>query len=69
MPEFKPDQRVRIREAGGDPDFQPDKRLLGKEGTIQFGTWNVEGRSAAAYFVQLDSGEVLSIGGDWLEPT
>ncbi len=68
MPEFKPNQRVRVREEGGDPSSQPDKSLLGKEGTIEFGTWNVEGRRAAAYFVQLDSGEVRPIGGDWLEP-
>ena len=66
MPEFQPGQPIRVREEGGDPYFQPDKRLLGKEGTIEFGTWNVEGRPAAAYFVHLDSGEVLPISGDWL---
>ncbi len=68
MPEFRPNQRIRVREEGGDPSSQPDERVLGKEGTIEFGTWSMEGRPAAAYFVQLDSGEVLPISGDWLEP-
>lgn len=68
MPEFQPQQRVRVREEGGDPSSQPDKNSLGKEGIIEFAKWNVEGSPAAFYFVQLDSGEVLPISGDWLEP-
>jgi len=67
MPEFQPDQPVRVRDEGGDPDSQPEKRLLGKEGTIERGTVSVEA-GATAYFVGFESGEVRVISGDWLEP-
>lgn len=60
--EFRPGQRVRVREEGGDPDSQPDERFLGKEATIA-------GRApSCAYWVAfVDSGEAEAIGIDWLE--
>ena len=72
MPEFQPGQRVRVRKEGGDSDTQPDKSVLGKEGTIQYGTGNLEGGPPTFYFVEFDSGrfldKVMATSADWLAP-
>ena len=74
MPEFQPDQRVRVREEGGAPSSERDKRWLGKEGIIQCGTWLVGGPSDSPsfYFVEFDSAPFLdrvsAMSPDWLEP-
>ena len=65
MSEFQPDQRVRVREEGGDPGSKPDRRFLGKEGIIQYGTGNLE--VPTFYIVEFDR-EVFAISPDWLEP-
>ena len=67
MPEFQPDQRVRVSENGGDPKTHPDTRFLGKEGTIQYGAPNREGGPPIFYYVEFDNEEVRAIGADWLE--
>ncbi len=71
MAEFQPGQRVRVREEGGARSSQPDGRFLGKEGTIQYGTGNLEGGSPTFYFVEFDSSplmdKVMAISPDWLE--
>ncbi len=68
MPEFKPNQRVRVREEGGGPATRPNK-MLGQVGTIvstaQRNMWN--GRPLS-YWVEFDSEEVEAISPDWLEP-
>ena len=70
MPEFQPGQRVRVRDEGGDPDTQPDKSVLGKEGTIRYGhVLPLDGGPPMFYMVEFDIGEVESISPDWLEPT
>ncbi len=66
MPEFRPGQRVRVREDGGDSALRPDGKFLGKWGTIQRGTGNLFG-SPTFYFVEFDSGEVFAISPTWLE--
>ncbi len=70
MPEFRPGQPVRVREEGGAPGTQPDIRFLGREGTIQSGTGNVEGGPPTFYFVEFDrapaSEKVMAISADWL---
>ncbi len=68
MPEFQPDQRVRVRDKGGDPRTHPDTGFLGKEGTIQYGTGNLEGGPPTFYFVKFDSRHVMAISTDWLQP-
>ncbi len=74
MPEFQALQRVGVREEGGAPSSEPDKRWLGKEGTIQRGTGLVGGPSGPPrfYFVEFDSSplldKVMAISPDWLEP-
>ena len=68
MPEFQPGQRVRVRDEGGDSSSMPDMRFLGKEGTIQYGTGNLEGGPPTFYFVKFDSTQVMAISADWLEP-
>ena len=67
MPEFQPGDRVRVREEGGDARFPPDKRWLGKEGTIEYGAGVGRDRHFL-YFVEFDSETVRPISGDWLEP-
>lgn len=69
MPEFQPRQPVRIREEGGAPSSQPDKRWLGREGFIQYSPWTpLEGSPPTFfYFVEFDSGEVEPISPDWIE--
>ena len=69
MPEFQPDQRVRVRDKGVDPRTHPDTGFLGNEGTIQYGAGNPEGGPPIFYFVEFDSEEVRAIGADWLELT
>ena len=66
MPEFQPDQRVRVREEGGDLSSRPDRRFLGKEGTIEYpqGPWRAV--SPTFYFVEFGK-EVFAISADWLE--
>ena len=66
--EFQPHQRVRVREeSGGGP--QPDKRWVGKEGTIRYSIGSpLEGGLLSFYFVEFDGGEVESMSHDWLEP-
>ena len=70
IPEFQPGQRVRVREAGmGGPP--PDKRWRGKEGTIQYGTGNLNRGLPTFYFVEFESSPILdkvfAISRDWLE--
>ena len=61
MPEFQSGQRVRVREEGGVPSYPPDKTLLGKEGTIQYGTGQPGGWDRYfLYFVEFDSEEGAS---------
>ncbi len=68
MPEFQPGQRIRVLEEGGARSSQPDGRFLGKEGTIQYGTGNLEGGPPTFYFVKFDSRHMMAISTDWLEP-
>ncbi len=68
MSEFQPGQRVRVLEEGGDPSVHPDRKWLGKEGTIQYGTGNREGGPPTFYFVKYDSRHVMAVSTDWLEP-
>ncbi len=68
MPEFQPGQRVRVREEGGDPDSQPEERVLGEEGIIWYGSAS-EDSGLTFYFVEFDSGVVVAISPDWLEST
>ena len=70
---FRPGQRVRVREEGGDPRSEPDQRWLGHEGTIQYGTGRpVDAGSPTFYFVEFDSSpvkdKVMAISADWLAP-
>ena len=71
MPEFEMGQRVRVREEGGDPRVQPEKRLLGKEGTIGLAAQVAIGLGGPppAHYVKLDNGESLLISATWLEPS
>ena len=64
MSEFQPKQRVRVREEGGGDSSRPDKRFIGKEGVIQYGTGNLEVHTF--YIVEFDH-EVFAISPDWLE--
>ncbi len=69
MPEFVEDQRVRVREEGGAPSSQPDKCLLGKEGTIFAAAQREIGSGRPiSYWVEFDNGVVEAISPDWLEP-
>ncbi len=68
MPKFQPHQRVRVREEGGTRSSQPDGRFLGKEGTIEYGTGNLEGGTPTFYFVKFDNKQVMAISPDWIEP-
>ncbi len=71
MPDFEMGQRVRVREEGGAPGTQPDMRFLGREGTIQSSTGNLEGGPPTFYFVEFDRPppwKVMAISADWLEP-
>ena len=67
---FQPGQRVRVREEGWPLRSVPDKRWLGREGTIQYGTGNLEGSPPTFYFVEFDSSpfldNVMAISADWL---
>ena len=65
------DQLVRVRENGGDPKTQPDLKYQGREGTIQYGTGNLDGGPPTFYFVEFDrptGHKVMAISPDWLEP-
>ena len=74
MPEFQRDQRVRVRvrEEGGAPGTQPEMEFLGQEGTIQYGTGNLDGGAPTFCFVEFDGAparkKVMAISADWLEP-
>ncbi len=71
MPEFQEGQRVRVRDEGRDPATQPDLGFLGREGTIQYGTGNLDGGPPTFYFVEFDRPtrhKVMAISPDWLEP-
>ena len=72
MPEFQEGQRVRVLEEGGDPSVHPDRKWLGKEGTIQYGTGTLHRGAPTFYFVEFDSepflDNVMAISPDWLEP-
>lgn len=71
MPDFEMGQRVRVLEEGRDADAQPEKRLLGKEGTIGHAARiRIEQRGRpTAYYVEFDNGETVLIGATWLEPS
>ena len=66
MPEFQPDQRVRVREDGGDLSSRPDNRFLGKEGTIEYPTGTLKDGLPTFYFVEIGR-EVVAISADWLD--
>ena len=70
--EFQPGQRVMVRKEGWPLRSVPDRRWLGKEGTIRYGTGNLEGGPPTFYFVEFDSSpfldKVMAISADWLEP-
>ena len=71
MPEFQEGQRVRVRDEGGDPATQPDLGILCREGTIRYGTGNLDGGPPTFYFVEFDRSlrqKVHAISADWLEP-
>ncbi len=71
MPEFQEGQRVRVRDDGGDCGSQPDMVYQGEEGTIQYGTGNLDGGPPTFYFVEFDRApghKVMAISPDWLEP-
>ena len=64
---FQAHQRVRVREESREGS-QPDKRLLGKEGTILYSIGTpLEGGLLSFYFVEFDGGEVESMSHDRLE--
>ena len=65
MPEFQPDQRVRVLE-DGDPSVKPPRRLLGKEGTIEYPTGTLKDGLPTFYLVEIGR-EVFTISADWLE--
>ena len=70
---FQPGQRGRVRRDGWSLRFEPDKRWLGREGTIQYGTGRpVEAGPPTFYIVEFDSSpvmdKVMAISADWLEP-
>ena len=67
MPEFRPGQRVRVREDGGSASSMPERKFIGKWGTIQRGTGSLSG-PWPFYFVEFDNGEVFAVSSDWLEP-
>ena len=67
VPEFHPDQRVRVREEGGNLSSRPDRKFRGKEGTIEYPTGSLEGGLPTFYFVEFGR-EVFAISADWLEP-
>ena len=58
MPEFQPQQRVRVREEGGTSIARPYKEFLGKEGTIQYGTGGSLKDPPTFYVVEFDTGGV-----------
>ena len=64
---FQPGQRVRVREEGRITDSRPDESLLGKEGIIWYGSSSEDGGLTDRYFVEFDSGAVVSISPNWLE--
>ena len=70
MHDFEMGQPVRDREDGGDFDSQPDKRILGKEGTIGYAARIRlgSGNPPTAYLVESYNGESLAISETWLEP-
>ncbi len=67
MAEFQPGQRVRVREEGGDPDSQPEERVLGEEGIIWYGSGSDERGFTNLYFVEFDDGVVVAVSPGWLE--
>ena len=66
MPHFEIGQRVKVREKGGAPALQPDKRFLGKQGTVRYST-GIPLEDLTFYSVEFDSGEVELINPRWLE--
>ena len=49
----------------------PDLKYQGREGTIQYGTGNLDGGPPTFYFVEFDRPprhKVMAISPDWLEP-
>ncbi len=67
MPEFQPQQRVRVRE-DSRLGARPEQRFLGKEGTILECTGTpLGGGVPMIYLVELDGGEVEPFTPDWLE--
>ena len=68
MREFQEGQRFRVRDEGGDPTSQPDKRWLGKDGILL--RWVQEDMGSGrplSFWVEFDNGEVDAISPDWLE--
>ena len=69
MSEFQSGQRVRVRKKGGYTRLRPDRRFLGKEGTILDSTGiPLEDGPLTFYYVEFDREEVEPISPDWLEP-
>lgn len=68
MQEFAEGQSVRVLEEGGTPGTQPDRSLLGKEGTIQSVMGNTHRGRRGFYFVKFDGAVMFAISPDWLEP-
>ena len=66
MPEFQPDQRVRVRKDGGTGK-RPFENRLGTEGTVWYATGRVDGGPPLFYFVEFDDGTVENINPSWLE--
>ena len=63
-------RHVRVRKKGGYTRLRPDRRFLGKEGTILDKTGiRLEDSPLTFYYVEFDSEEVEPISPDWLEPT
>ncbi len=71
VPEFRPGQRVRVRKEGGRGP-SPDKKWLGQEGTVQYGTGRpTEAGPPTFYFVEFHSSPLVdkafAISPGWLE--
>ena len=61
-------QPVTVRDEGGDPTFQPDKRWLGKDGILlRWSQQDMGNGRPIFYWVEFNNGQVEAISSDWLE--